>query len=255
MKTSKKLDFVVFILLLGAAALTWRYFNLKPLIGGLLYTLVPSGYLILREKKNFYKIFLALLLFGLLVGFIFDFVEVFNNAWIVSLVLPWKVLGVEPIDNIIGYIVMSLLMLVFYEHFLDNEKDKRISKNSIWGFAALLLTLSALVVIFKINPDLLKIRYAYLVGSSLAVFFTIVLAVYRPKLVYKYLAMAAFFFFVWFVAEITALKAGGWTYLGEYIGWVTVFGLTFPVEEIFFWTMWYAATITAYYEFFLDDLK
>jgi len=67
--------------------------------------------------------------------------------------------------------------------------------------------------------------------------------------------MMFFFFFVWFLAEIVVLKTAGWTFPGQYIGMVTILGVTFPLEELFFWMLWYSVTIISYYEFFLDDQK
>lgn len=251
----KRVDFYIFILLLGITAIIWYYFNLKALYGFLLYTIIPSGYLVLREKKNYFKLSLAVLIFGLLMGFIFDTIQTINNTWVVNLVLPWKILNIEPIDNLIGYALMTLLIVVFYEHFLDDEKDKRISKNFIYFF----LFLSVLIIVFYTllvnNPEFFKFQYSYATLGLLAIIVPILLAFYKPKLIPKILMMASVFYGIWLVNEIVALKTGGWIFPGEYIGLVTIFGVTFPFEEIFFWMMWYAATITAFYELFLDDLK
>lgn len=45
-----------------------------------------------------------------------------------------------------------------------------------------------------------------------------------------------------------------WVYEGNnYIGWISLFNTSFPFEELFFWMMFYAASIVSYYELFIDD--
>jgi hypothetical protein len=256
MNLNKKIDFLVILLLLATTASAWLLLNLKPMIGGLFFTFVPSFYLIIREKKNFKKIFWAVFALGILVGLAFDFLETVSQAWIVPRIfLPWRLFGVWPIDDLLGYIGMTLLMVVFYEHFLDDEKNKKISKN----FYFVLLGLSSAIIIiwglFMLNPASLDISYSYLKGGLLAIILPVILGWWKPKLIPKFLAMAAFFFPVWLTAEIIALKTVGWIFPGQYLGLVEVFGVKFPFEELFFWMLSYAAVLTAYYEFFIDDLK
>ena len=43
--------------------------------------------------------------------------------------------------------------------------------------------------------------------------------------------------------------------LNRYMGMVTYFGRTFPIEEIIFWILLYPPTIVSYYEEFIDDKK
>jgi len=256
-KTKKRVDlFVIFVLLLIAAALA-LFFNLKPLIYGALFTLFPSIYLMKREKKNMLKISLAVFIFGGLFGFVFDFIETLNRAWSVDrLVIPWKILGILPIDDVIGFFLMTLFVIVFYEHFIDDEKNKRISKNIVWALVPSILAAVAVVLLFLfMRQKLLIIPYAYLVGGIAAIIPLIALSFYKPKLLPKFLSTALFFFIVWFIAEIVVLKTGGWVFFGEYIGSVTVFRIKFPLEELFFWMMLYAASIVSYYELFVDDTK
>ena len=126
--SKKKLDFLVVIILLAATAWLSLVFKLKPLTGGLLYTLLPSIYLLFREKKNYKKLILGTFIFGVLFGFFFDFIETFNRAWVVpNLVFPYKVFGILPLDDVFGFMIMTFFMLVFYEHFLDDEKDPSVS--------------------------------------------------------------------------------------------------------------------------------
>ncbi len=257
MKANKKLDLFITFILSAIALALWLFFNLKPLIGAAFFTLLPSIYLIKREKKNILKIFLATVIFGGLFGFLFYFIETLNKAWsITHLVIPWRILGILPLDDVITFFLMTLFVVVFYEHFIDDEKNKQISKNLLWALVPSILATITLVLLFLFSGKrFFLIPYAYLVGGIATITFPIVFIFYKPKLLPKLLSTAAFFFVILFIAEIVALKTGGWVFPGEYIGKVTVFGVTFPFEDLFFWVILYAASIVSYYEFFIDDMR
>lgn len=250
----KQLDLLVTFSLFIISAFVSFKLNLKPLTGSFLYLLIPSIYLSLRERKNYKKIFWAVLLLGGVLGFVFDFIEVFNKAWITNrLVLPWKIFGALPVDDLIGFLLMTLLIVVFYEHFIDDEKDRRISPHLIPTLIPSLLIALSVIILFPLRPDIFNIPYAYLYGGIAVIAFPVFYCIRRPKLISKFLKVAASFFVVWFIAEIVVLKTGGWYFAGEYIGTVHVFGVTFPFEELFFWMMFYAASMVAYYERVIDD--
>jgi len=257
MKFSKKIDLVVISLIVGISTLILVIFDLKPLIGGIPAMIIPSVYLFLREPKNIQKILLGTIIFGGVLGFILDFLAEFNLAWNTArLVFQWKILGVEPIDNILGYMLMTLFILTFYEHFLDDEKNKKISKNLIRALVPLGIITTGIIVIFLVRPEFLQIPYAYLVMGSIAIVLPIGMSLYKTRFFTKFLKIGIYFFFVWFIAELAAVKTGAWIYVGgEYIGWVYLFGLAFPFEELLFWMMFYAVTTVSYYELFIDDLK
>ena len=127
--SKKQIDFLVIVGILIAAAGASLLFHLKPLTGSFFYLVLPSIYLMLRKRKNYRKIFWSVIILGLILGFTFDFLAEFNGAWrVTSLVIPYKVFGVEPVDNVLGYVIMVLFMVTFYEHFIDDERYRRISK-------------------------------------------------------------------------------------------------------------------------------
>lgn len=256
-KINKKIDLLVVTLILGITATISYILDVKPLIAGLLYLLIPSIYLILREKKNFLKIFWATIIFGSIGTFIVDVVAVFNEAYVVQrITFPLKIFGFYPIiDHLIVYSLMAMFVVIFYEHFLDDEKNRRISKNLIWALTPALVILTSILVIYFINPSILKIPYFYLVVGIICIIPAFIITLSKPRFLEKFLKVAAFFFIVWFVFELIGLKGEGWFFPGQYIGRVEIAGVQFPFEELFFWMMLYAATIVSYYEFFIDDKK
>ena len=56
--------------------------------------------------------------------------------------------------------------------------------------------------------------------------------------------------------ELTALKLGWWDFPSrDFVGWVSILGTRFPLEEFVFWLCLFAMAILTYYEFFDDDQK
>ena len=76
-----------------------------------------------------------------------------------------------------------------------------------------------------------------------------------PKLLPKALVMIPFFAIMYLVCELVSLHQGLWSFPGQYIGTVTLAGLSFPIEEFFFWIISSSAISVAYYEYLIDDEK
>jgi len=259
--SGKRLDLLVMIGFLGLgslyAYLTRNLFFGKPLFVFVVYTVLPSIYLGLREKKNWKKITIVTLLLGGIFAFFLDFIAEFTLSWsVVSRVFTPKILGVVPADNMLAYMMMTLATTVFYEHFLDDEKDPRISSNLIFGIVPGVVAVGLLLVIYFACPGLLHQRYPYLCLGLAAIIPPIIIAKEKPKLIRKMVTTAFYFFVMYFIIELFAVDYGWWIYTGDnYIGWLTIFGRTFPFEEFFFWMMFYAASLVSYYELFIDDLR
>jgi hypothetical protein len=63
------------------------------------------------------------------------------------------------------------------------------------------------------------------------------------------------FFFINLLYELSSVYAGHWSFPGEYIGQVTLFGIAFAFEEFLFWIILASTAMLAYYELFSDDMK
>src|SRR5438105_895560 len=106
MTQNKKLliDLLVVIALVLIAVPIIIKFNVRPLISSVYFFLLPALYLLIRKPKNLKRIFAGSFLIGVIFGFIFDFLAVYNNSWFEStpqLVFTGRILGVVPIDELI----------------------------------------------------------------------------------------------------------------------------------------------------------
>ena len=110
---------------------------------------------------------------------------------------------------------------------------------------------------FWIQTSYLDIPYFYLTAGIVLGIIPISIVLFEyPRLIAKFFKTAAYFFYLNFAYEITALKLGIWDFPGDqFIGWVTFFGMRFPFEEFFFWIILGAIAMLSYYEFFDDDRK
>ena len=70
----------------------------------------------------------------------------------------------------------------------------------------------------------------------------------------KVIYQGLFFFVLSILYELTAIHAGHWIFPGDYIGFVEILGLRFPIEELL-WLMLCVPSTIAIYEFFADDRK
>lgn len=107
-------------------------------------------------------------------------------------------------------------------------------------------------------PDTSRIRYAYSVFGTLTMIplFAYFL-VARKSLLKKFLPLAIFFFLFALGMEIRAVQYDLWSFhdIKNYLGLITIFGATFPIEEIIFWMTLGPSVAIAYYELFADDGK
>ncbi len=231
---------------------------LNNIVAGSIVAFVPSIiYFGIRKKKNWKKIILGSVVIGLLFSAIIEFIAHVNLAWWVPVtIFPFRILGASTIDALIGYIPMTMFILVFYEHFFDTDRNHKISPH-IWRAIIPAVCFSVLIVIvYILNPGLLMFKYSYLIMGLVSILLTVIQSIRSPKLFFKYSALAISLFFVFFIFEVAGVSVRYWVFPGtDYIGMVNFLGQTFPIEEIFFWMLLYPPTIAAYYEYFIDDEK
>lgn len=255
----KKLDILVLIgfMILGTvyANVTKDLYIGKSAIAGAVGMFPGIIYLSLRKRKNWPKILVSTLIFGTLFGFMFEFLAEYNKAYsVVSTLFPFKLLGVLPIDNVLGHMMMTMYTIVFYEHFIDREKHHAISKNFLHALLPAVFAIGTMLLLFFLHPSTLRIGHPYLYMGLAAIVAPIYLGFERPEFIKNMALTAIYFFFFYFIAEFFAVRYQYWIYPGNnYVGWVTILGVTFPFEELFFWMMFYAATLVSYYELFIDD--
>jgi hypothetical protein len=231
-------------------------FQVKFLTSTLLFFALPAAYLFIRKPKQLKRLG-ATVLVGMIGAFIIDFLAELNGAWSWApegqLIFPEKLFGLIPLDVLIWYFFWIIFSVVYYEHFFEHEKTRRISPRFKSVLAFFVTALALLIAVFYFDPKLLEFRYAYFTIGFLGAVPFFYLISKRPRLIGKLLKAGLFNIFLFLSFELTALTLDQWRFPGEYIGTISLFGLIFPIEEFVFWIMLGTPIILSYYELFIDD--
>jgi hypothetical protein len=111
-----------------------------------------------------------------------------------------------------------------------------------------------LVLFYFLNNSLLKIPYAYfIVGIVLWVIPIITFLSKRPLFLKDFLKVDLYFFYVYLIYQLVCLKNNLWVFpSSHYIGWISIIGIRFPLEEFIFIICLGGFAACTYYEFFTN---
>jgi hypothetical protein len=185
------------------------------------FFVLPTLYLLFRKPKPLKRILLASFLFGTLFSFPFAFIASFNQLWAVPagrLILDYRILGVLPIEYICWSFFWILLIVVFYEHFIEQDISEEISPNYKYGLIPALVNLAIVIAIFFVKPELLKFNYSYLILGLSTMLPLLYFIFKKPSILLKFLKVSVFFFFLYGAFEFTVLKLGQRNFPSRYIG-------------------------------------
>ncbi|MDP2943950.1 MAG: hypothetical protein Q8N57_00010 [bacterium] len=252
---NKKTDLIILLLInIFAVAISFLT-HANFLFSTLLFLGLPSLYLCLKEKKYLKKVLLASISFGILFSFCFDFLAELNKAWSWNGGLWFgKIIGIVQIDVMVWFFLWILHIFIFYEHFIDKSKLKSIvSKRGKTSFILGIALVFILMLIYKYAPNVLLIQKAYLFLCLIPSVPFVLMLIFKSKIVWHTLRVIPYFFFVYLSHEITALHLLQWNFPGDYIGWVHLLGVSFPIEEMFFWILLSSLIGSVYYEVIFDN--
>lgn len=225
----------------------------RGLWGGLAFSLPSILYLGWRRPKPWRKIVLAVLIFGLILGYFFEFIQEFNHAYAVESRVFSKIFGVLPPDNVMGHSMMAALTFTVYEHFYVAKKSNRL--NPKWRKMLVIALVAALLVtaLYFVWPGAIQIRFSYAIFGTIALLPLVRYVWNKPSDLPMLTSFIPFFALLYFVAEWFAVKYSWWVYPGDsYLGWVDAFGIRFPFEELLFWMIFYAPAIVSYYKQYIE---
>lgn len=255
---SKKLktDFLVVAGIIILSIPIILIFNARPLIAALFFFVIPTIYLFLRKKKPIKEVLLGALLIGNGIGLIFNIIASANGAWNEvgsQLVFNYRIFGFMPVDEPVWFFFWALFILVFYEHFYERDRLDRLSKRFKYIAIPTLITVALVALVSLVDKTKLSLKYAYFVCMTPIIIPVAFIVKYRPAMLVKFIKTGAFFFVLFFIYELIAVKLGQWYFPGQYVGWVELLGLRFPFEELLFWMGLSSFTVLAIYEGFVDN--
>ena len=253
----RSVDLFVLVAIILAAIPIAIFARVNFLTSTLLFFGIPSAYLIWRRPKNFKRALTAGVILGLVLGFSFDFVAEFNKAWgwTVNFALPIQFFGTVSLDILVWYFFWVFLVVAYYEYFVERDRSTKISPHAKWVLLIGLIIAAAVLVVWKISPNMLVLNHAYAILGAITLVICALLFFKNPRLIPKVLQVLPFFIFMYLSYEITSLHLGLWTFPGAYIGTVSIEGVTFPIEELLIWIVASSSIVATYYEFCIDDGK
>lgn len=235
--------------------------NANFFVSTILFLGIPSVFLSFLNKKHIKKLALFSVIFAIPIAFVVDYIMEATGGWYVpySIFGPFRLFGFVTVDLVLWSILETYLILMFYETFLEKQCTPKLYRPRLkYLFIIFYIAMGAFVLLYMINPSILKINYFYLkMGLVLAVLPVVGMLLKFPKFWNKFLNIAAYFFIFNFIYEVTAVKLNQWSFPVEHqlIGIVEFMGARFALEELLFWMILCAMSVVAFYEFFDDDKK
>ncbi len=187
-----------------------------------------------------------------------DLVYYITHQWYVVTTSDYRLLGFIAWEDIIYFFLFVYFPVMFWEHFHERQGRERTWGKKMTRLVCIFLFSSiAIFTTWMWAPHFLQVPYFYLLSCLLFVAAPLLFEiVFNPKLGLKFISTGLYFAYVAIAYELTALRLGLWNYpSNQFIGWIEIVGLRFPLEELFAWILFGAAAILTIYEYFDDDGK
>ena len=136
----------------------------------------------------------------------------------------------------------------FYEYFVDRDYNKKISRKFKTLVAIYIFGAAVIYAIFFINKDIVTLNY-FTISLPLLVVPAILIFFNKPSLIKKTILPTIFFALVFFYYEIISLYIGSWWWPGQYIFNTSIFGKTFPLDDVIIWYFLSTPVLIGGYEF------
>ncbi|MBT6691115.1 hypothetical protein HOB10_02160 [Candidatus Parcubacteria bacterium] len=254
MTKTKKNDFIILIVWNIIAFTLSFIIGINYIITAVLFFLIPSIYISLKNKDLIKKSTLFSILFSTPTVVIFSYLAHKDGAWKNYSIINLYIFNTYPIDDFIWGILYVYYMVIFYEYFFD--KNKKHIPNIFYKFikALTIITLSFLLLIILIPQ--FYIPYVYILGVlTMFILLPCIILINYKKIMQKLTPFLFYFFYMFMLYEYVANIKGNWSFPGQhFIGHFKIFSISFPLEE-FLWALLAAPAVIVYYEFFADDRK
>lgn len=256
-KALLKLDMTLLVIFPVLAALFSLATKPSFLLSIFLFYGFPALWLTIRTPKKAAKAALFSLILATPMWLIFDYMLHISAVWYVPTIFPLKVFNLVPLEDLIFGFFLLYTTVIYYEHFFDKGKKELLNPHMKSLLILLTLLLISFFTLYLAAPGTLILKYPYIwLGLFLIGLPAITFLVVFPKFLTKFVKTSLYFFGLAFLYELTALQLGWWEFTGtDFIGWIEIFKLRFPVEELLAWFILATSGILAYFEFFDDDKK
>jgi hypothetical protein len=247
----------LFFFILWPIIVAWLSFSLSfnAITSLIFFYIIPSvilsAYMPQRIKKSLFvsTFILPLIIIG-------DCIAEYTGSWFYAPSFPFKLSNfITSIDALLWGFFHVYFVIMFYQYFFEKSYFKKIwdekSKEALVGTIGIFTIFLLALIIY---PAILNIPYWYLAFGILGFLPIVIFEDFRYPMVFpKLLKTGIFFFYLNFVYEIVGLKLNWWSFPGkQFIGYISLFGETFPFEELFFFLIFFTLAILSAYEYFFN---
>lgn len=202
-------------------------------------------------RKSKFKILLFSVVTALLFAIPIEIMARLTNAWDVQSTLP-RLFGIAPLENALYASINFFWPLCFYEAFVDRDRNRRVSPR--WKILVLIYFILSIAVyaLFFANRNIVALSY-----WQVAILILVIPGIFfygrNLRLIKKAIPVTVFFAIIFLCHEIMSLYLGHWWWPGEYLYPLTLWGKTFPLDDMVIWYFLSTPVLIAGYEFFIDD--
>ncbi|MFH1802400.1 MAG: hypothetical protein ABH864_03015 [archaeon] len=267
MKRPERTDLILILIWpILASALTIFFeevniFHENFFVSILIFLAAPSIYLSFRGKRYVPKAILAALIGSIPIMIIVEYFGHISQSWsFPPSIFPFSLFGMVIIETLFWAFFNVYFIIMFYEYFLDHHVTGRLwgprMKYLLYGTIVVFIMFLIIILNFSVPP----IPYFYLLFGIVVFALPVILQLsaysHTKSVIIKMLKAAAYFFYLSFIYEILALNYGWWGFPTEsFIGWFSLLGYRFPLEELIWWIILFALAVLSCYEYFDDDEK
>jgi len=251
----KKYELVVFYLYPVVCYFLSHQLKLNAFASVFLFYGLPAFYLSFRSVRIIPKALYFSLATGIPFIIAIDCMANINLQWIVpDSIIELRFFRYVAIEVILWAVLNIYFVIVFYEYFTDNKKKKAWNSRSLRFSFIIVVLFTVFTLLYLYAPHILKFSYFYLWWGTLLLFVPLLVRLAtNPDVILDYLKVGLYFFLVTLTYEIAALQLEWWDFPGtNFIGWISLMGVRFPLEELIFWIILFSMAVLAHYEYFYE---
>lgn|GEM_PF-5123859 len=225
------------------------------MFGHILFFIVPGLYLVVRYWRRNYHAFLFSIAAGVATGFPLQVVAELNGVWQYDFPLfDWLTFGGLRMIPLAWYVLWIGLTISAYSVFFDKHIHTVRKHHVFWKVHYRFLILCAAVTagsmyFLLVNPGVFLFPYPYVLAGSLLFIAPVACILWcHPQLLRDTIKAVGILALLMLIYELVGLKVGWWTYPGDYIAAIPMFGTVLPLEEIILWILFGALFAVVAYE-------
>lgn len=248
-----KLDVTFLIAAPLLIAVATLYLPINLLFSTILFFGLPAGY-ISWQRKDLISRTLIYSFSIAVISILTDYLAEQDQSWVSTSMFNARVAGIVPIEALVWMFAFTYLIVAYYLYFFDTKKHKPIGKRLYLVFGAAIAVLIWLIVTILLGLDF-RVEFYYIkFGLAFLLLPLILFIVTYPRYLKTFLKIAPYFFMIGLVNLLVSLYQGHWSYPGEnFVGWVTISSLRFPIEELVFWIILFPSFLISQFELFNND--